>query len=548
MSWQIKLGMILLITVFSILLFISSEILSLDFISSHFSQDQVLVPEIENFILGINCYLKFSAILGIVILPLIWCKRLFFKWHLILLITSLTILGFYLILFWDHTIDDLFISLRYAQNLLATGQLVWNAGELPVEGFSNPLWIFIAVGVMLLKLPPVIIMKIIGILAGILMIVVAFFTAKNFKPQNKYLPYLYAAMICLTPFYAYWFVSGLETGLYLLLFITAILLLLKMHNKEKVPVMLIPALIMLTLIRPEGAGLTIFSIFMLKNHTQRKYLLLFPIIFILCLFICRYLYFGNLLPLTVYTKSKLGGGVIYIGAYLRFLLPFVPFFIIGIWDENRQKSIVLILVLLGYTFYLLNSTAAQGGRFRFLLSSMLIFYLFTSLGFTKTINYLKHHPVDLWKKSISIFIILFIFLYLTASNACSIRELTKRYNKGHVEGHVALAQWLLENYPTSTTIALVDCGYIPYRTGFKTYDLFGLNDPYIARNGMDINYLRSLQPDLFILASLDSSEFQPRFAVDKVLYPDSQFQNQYRFVKMFDRYYYFLWVFKRNDL
>ena len=41
--------------------------------------------------------------------------------------------------FWPYTVDDAFISLRYGQNLVAHGELVWNPGEA-VEGFSNPLW------------------------------------------------------------------------------------------------------------------------------------------------------------------------------------------------------------------------------------------------------------------------------------------------------------------------------------------------------------------------------------------------------------------------
>jgi hypothetical protein len=43
---------------------------------------------------------------------------------------------------WHFTLfDDAMISMRYARNLAAGHGLVWNPGEAPVEGYSNPLWV-----------------------------------------------------------------------------------------------------------------------------------------------------------------------------------------------------------------------------------------------------------------------------------------------------------------------------------------------------------------------------------------------------------------------
>ena len=45
-------------------------------------------------------------------------------------------------LWWQWTIDDSFISYRYAANLAAGHGLVFNHGEW-VEGYSNPMWVLI---------------------------------------------------------------------------------------------------------------------------------------------------------------------------------------------------------------------------------------------------------------------------------------------------------------------------------------------------------------------------------------------------------------------
>jgi len=42
--------------------------------------------------------------------------------------------------------DDAMISMRYARNLVEGRGLVWNAGERPVEGYTNPLWVLVMAG------------------------------------------------------------------------------------------------------------------------------------------------------------------------------------------------------------------------------------------------------------------------------------------------------------------------------------------------------------------------------------------------------------------
>ena len=67
-----------------------------------------------------------------------WLHRLFL---VLALLVAIAQSGFY----FPRTVDDLFISLRYAQHL-ATGQgCVYNPGE-HVEGFSSPLWLLLQAG------------------------------------------------------------------------------------------------------------------------------------------------------------------------------------------------------------------------------------------------------------------------------------------------------------------------------------------------------------------------------------------------------------------
>jgi hypothetical protein len=63
--------------------------------------------------------------------------------------TSLVVLGER----WFVLFEDAMISMRYARNLAAGAGLVWNAGETPVEGYTNFLWTLWMAAIHLLGLP-----------------------------------------------------------------------------------------------------------------------------------------------------------------------------------------------------------------------------------------------------------------------------------------------------------------------------------------------------------------------------------------------------------
>ena len=59
--------------------------------------------------------------------------------------------------------DDAFISFRYADNLVSGHGLVWNAGER-IEGYTNFLWTLLMVVPLALKLDPVPVSFIVGLI------------------------------------------------------------------------------------------------------------------------------------------------------------------------------------------------------------------------------------------------------------------------------------------------------------------------------------------------------------------------------------------------
>src|SRR5574340_1650117 len=50
-------------------------------------------------------------------------------------------------------VDDAMISMRYAQHLVEGNGLVWNIGEPPIQGFTNPGWVLVMGLLHVLRLP-----------------------------------------------------------------------------------------------------------------------------------------------------------------------------------------------------------------------------------------------------------------------------------------------------------------------------------------------------------------------------------------------------------
>ncbi len=81
---------------------------------------------------------------------------------------------------------------------------------------------------------------------------------------------------------------------------------------------------------------------------------------------------------------------------------------------------------------------------------------------------------------------------------------------GVIKNHYKIGN-LLKSIPhdnNTPTLVVVDAGAIPFISGWKTLDIVGLNDAYIAKHKKDaVEYIFSENPDVIILTSTDSSGF-----------------------------------------
>jgi hypothetical protein len=391
-------------------------------------------------------------------------------------------------------IDDAYISFRYARHLASGHGLVFNLNEAPVEGYSSLSWVLIlAAGARAgIGLPAL--SQILGLLLGIATLLLL---ARRSLPAAAglaaCLPWLYHAL------------NGLETGL--MAFLVAALTTLPPETRSRrIAGYAVAALLVLT--RPEG--LLCVLVWTAAVHLADRRLHR-PVI-------------AQAATAAAAFAAQLAFRLAYHGDWIANsardkMLPLGFTLVPGLLDLGR-------FLVLGAGAGLLLLLAFRGDRTRRLFLLLFAPALAVSGG----------DSFPLWR----FYVPLAPVLVLTAAEGLE-RLLARkpRFARGLAAAVVLaalLAPWrgflpeirregswvrhwerlgrqLAAVFPADTTIALCPVGALPYRSGFRTIDMLGLNEREIARKEPDRGYyypghqrhdgayVLARRPDLILLAN-----------------------------------------------
>ena len=212
--------------------------------------------------------------------------------------------------------DDAMISMRYAQNLAAGHGLTWNAGETPVEGFTNPLWTLWMALLHLVGIAPSTVALWVSVTSACTVLATAFtmrMLAHEIYPGSRATAVL--AFWGTATYYplVFWSLRGMEVGLVALLLSASVLLAVRLERRyTRTRLIFLTALLSLAvltrmeLLAPAGL-IVLFASWRAAGH-RWQVLLVLSAGLIGTIGIStglRVVYYGEWLPNTYYLK--LGG-------------------------------------------------------------------------------------------------------------------------------------------------------------------------------------------------------------------------------------------------
>lgn len=231
--------------------------------------------------------------------------------HIVILLLAILLGLLHGLYYWSDTIDDAYISFRYAANLAAGEGLVFNPGER-VEGFSNLLWTLGAALFILIGADPMLAAKLAGLAAAVLTLVVLDrLLARTVDGYAARLAGLALAALAVPS--AFWSVQGMETPLFTLLLGLAFWRFREELERERGLPWSALLLALACLTRPEGPLYLAVIAGVRLAHGGRRWRrdLHWTLAFLVPLaahLVWRRIYYGELLPNTYFAKGMAGAG------------------------------------------------------------------------------------------------------------------------------------------------------------------------------------------------------------------------------------------------
>ena len=395
------------------------------------------------------------------------------------------------IFMWSYSIDDAFITFRYAEHLADGHGLVFNVTDEPVEGYSNFLWLLILSVLYKIGFGTYLTSKILGLLSFYL---AAFVWYENFKDDKKSNLWMSSILFLIFPVTILWGVSGLELGLHTLILT---LILTSVFNKSKYIYIWLPFLV---ISRPEGPAIAMviiisdFFVNWRKRNIDWKYTLTALSIIIVTtvgLVLFRLSYFGYPLPNTYYAKVhhilinglKINAQMlIYISPFLLALLASIVYII----KRKFTNKLLVVMTAIFITQLVISSRIdpVMNFQFRYLIP---VFIPLISIALMVISTLKKKNTKNL------LLVIVSINLLITLPQIIDRIKIEK-----DIWGSQQAFISLVEDFPQKTTISMTDMGRIPYYADKTYYDIWGLLNKEIATGKFNNITELSRQPDYFV--------------------------------------------------
>lgn len=513
------------------------------------------------------------------------------KLHIFIYISAFVHVLLVLYFFPKWTVDDAYITFRYAKNLAEYSQLTWNIGQEPIEGYTGLALPLILACCHIIGLSLNLASQVLGVFGFIIGGLFFFLLLRKWIKSSSLRSVIFLLYIT-APFMATHAFSGLETTLFnaavvCCLFVTSGYFSTELHRSRD-EAALIPLAFVAGLIRPEGfvlGSLIILALFWSKlrekNRSWWPLTLKTALLFVLPLaayLLWKHSYYGSLLPNSYTAKAfdyslALPNAISLLTFFQEYLaLPFLGG--VSLWLLNlvskrnsptpsetngfRPTYCVALLFILILCAQYLRTILVMNYSFRFFVP----FFPILLVGAGVLIDSGLRIPDESDQKkpdglSLARIILVLFFVIQLALYYFQIQKETTfaaDYQKLIEEEHIPVGIFLKENVPADQWVSVYyDVGAISFYSDLPTIDFGGINDKLLADKLLThkqmIDCLFARNPGALVFTSLKWEELS-KDRLTAAVAEDQRLTN-YRLARKFKtssgkKYYQFCYL--RNDL
>ncbi len=446
----------------------------------------------------------------------------------VLLFVSVVYYAFNFIDFAIPPFEDAAMLMRYAQHLAAGHGIVWNIGEPPVDGATDFLFMAASAGLIKLGLTVGQSVRGIGFASHLLTVLIIYWT--NRRIHNGGIPasfisglyfavgtgLSYVSAYFGTPFFALAAASTWTLGL---------ILMKKPQPRWWLSLAFALNGLVMGLIRPEGvilASLILLSIVLMRGlNNSLSIIFVFGAVFLTLggfYFLWRWDYFGYPLPNPFYKKGEEGWDWATFNSSLlnalRLCLPMALAYIISFRSRETTKTAIAYLVpILGFAaaFGLISDEMNYGARFQYAIVPIALMSWIPLIGYPRleALNQIRARERAAY--IVALMSVAGGIVYYSWFQNCFLalhqQSCDRPYER---DGRLEMAQMLSDFRGKGYLIATTEAGLIPYYSGWDAIDTWGLNDQFIAHNGLTAEYLNSNKPHIIMFHDYYSPLVPPR--------------------------------------
>lgn len=435
--------------------------------------------------------------------------------------------------------DDAWISVRYAENLAAGHGFVWNPGGERVEGFSNPLLVYVEAAAHLAGWSALSAARALGVLAGVGCVVLVYLRGREVVGEVAARAATVLTAFC--PPLAVWAVGGLETTLTALVVTAASLELARPTGGRA---WLVGALLaLLPWLRPEGLVLALSLAVLsegraLLDRAGRRGALRrlawvggLPVASQVALEALRLGVYGHLVPNSVIYKSGTGG---LLDVAARFVAQGAPVVVLAaagaVLATGRRRLLAVVPAV-----YLLGSVGTLNSVNAFSRFLMPTWPLLTLLAGVTVAGFFAAAPARRASLAAGLAVVSCAVLAVRAlpGNIVAADRYERSYMSCRAPAREDAARWLRTSTPSDAVFSVSDAGLVPARADRTAIDQFMLNEPAIQERGPltaagRAAFVVDRRPDVLVLASRSATEFRGVYGTDARIYASPQVRSAYR--------------------